>query len=167
MGGNSEFAEFYLGLHSSTPLSTDIEFDFSLFGKFYFDLKDNKWSIDGQDTPSNQWKKCLMDKLGSLTDLDNTDAENIASLIILYNSKLMSNTPLYRFGSPEFMETLDKELNRRKYIKENGFDKIPKPQTRWPGFGNVPYTQPSAPHLLTVREFLEKEPDQICVKGAD
>lgn len=165
LGGNSEFVMFYLGPYSNNPLSTYIEFDFSLFGKFYVDLNDNKWSIDGQDTPSNQWKKCLMDKLGRLTDLDNTDAENIASLIILYNSKLMNNTPLYRFGSSEFMETFDKELNRRKYIKENGFDKIPKPQTRWPGFGNVPYTQPSAPHMLTVREFLEKVTGPNMCKG--
>lgn len=166
LGGNSKFARFYLVLRSDHKLSTDIEFDFSLFGKFYFDLKDNKWSIDCQDTPSNQWKKCLLDKLGNLTDLENTDAENIASLIILDNSKLMSNTPLYRFGSPEFIEAFDYEVNRRKYIKGNGFDKTPRLRTHQPGFGNVAYTRPSAPHMLTVREFLEKitGPD-ICKGG--
>lgn len=165
LGDNSEFARFYLGLHSNHNLSTDIEFDFSLFGKFYFDLKDNKWSIDYQDTPGNQWKNCLINKLGNLTDLDNTDAENIASLIILDNPKLMSNTPLYRFGSSEFIEAFDYEVNRRKYIKENGFDKTPIPQTHQPGFGNVAYIQSSDFHTLTVREFLEKITRPNICKG--
>lgn len=144
---------------------TCLEFDFSLFGKFYFDLNDNQWSIDGQDTPSNLWKKCLMVKLGNFTDIDVTDAEGIASLIILDKSKLMRNTPLYSFGSPEFMDAFEKELNERKYNKENGLDKIPYKTLR-PWVGEVPYDLSSDTHQLTLGEFIQKiTATNICKGG--
>ncbi len=137
---------------------TKIQFDFSLFGKYYFNIGE---SIEKQSIPSVQWKKYLIGKLG---DMPTSDAEDIASLLIKSNHRFMDNTPLYDLESPEFMKILEEKTQGKNSVISSGLDKIPSANFI-PNRAKVNYTISSDLHQLTLGEFIEKLMSPSIYKG--
>ncbi|MDE6560943.1 MAG: DUF285 domain-containing protein [Muribaculaceae bacterium] len=143
--------------------ATRVQFDLSLFHKYYIDLDYDKEKIKDFSTPGEQWKYCIIEKLG---DIPSKDADDLASLFIRSNSNLMETTPLYNLESSEFRNKLESEIKQKKYIKANGLDKIP-PSSLRPGFTNtkIAYSLRSDIRQLTIGEFIEKITQSNVCKG--
>lgn len=142
---------------------TTLQFDFSLFGKYYFDLDSYKGIKENCNISIDQWKQCVVHKLG---EVPRSEAEDLASLFIESNSKWMSITPPYDLESSEFRNILESEVKRKKYIKDNGLDKIP-PSRLIPGFNNtkIDYSLRPDTHQLTIGEFIQKITSPNICKG--
>lgn len=155
-------AKLLPGIKFKGLCATRVQFDLSLFHKFYIDLDNDKVKTKNYNTPVEQWMDCLIEKLG---EIPTKDAEDIASLLIKSNT-WMKKFSLYDLESPELRNKMESEIKQKEYIKVNGLDLIP-PSTLRPGFTNtkIAYSIQSGIHQLTVGEFIQRITQPNICKG--